>query len=252
MQPVLDRDGFPIHVDVVGDGPFVLLTHGFGASSHMFASTVEALAPDHRVVTWDLRGHGRSGHLDDPMLYSAALAVEDMVAVLDAAGAEQAVVLGHSLGGYLSLALHCTHPERVAALVLVGTGPGYRNDEGRAGWNRLADRYAKDLDERGLDGLPGSDELRADVHPTAVGLAHAARGILRQHDSSVLASLPTIAVPTLVVVGEHDKPFRNSSEYMAAKIPGAELVVIEGAGHGPPVSHPEEFNAVLRHFLAAR
>ena len=65
-----------------------------------------------------------------------------MLAILDDVGAERAVVLGHSLGGYLSLELAIAHPERTAALVLVDTGPGYRNDAARDGWNEMAERYA--------------------------------------------------------------------------------------------------------------
>ena len=113
-------------------------------------------------------------------------------------------------------------------------------------------RYAADLDERGLDGLPGSDELRRSVHRSAVGLAHTARSTLRQDDGHVIERLPTIAAPALVVVGSHDEPFLAGSEYMAAKLPQAELVVIEGSGHTPTVTHPDEFNAALLDFLGRR
>jgi pimeloyl-ACP methyl ester carboxylesterase len=144
------------------------------------------------------------------------------------------------------------NPERVEGLVLVGTGPGYRKDDARAMWNEMAERYAADLDERGLDGLPRSTELDAGVHRSAEGLALAARGILSQRDGHVLETLPSIGVPTLVVVGEYDEPFQAASRYMATKIPDAELVVIDRAGHAPPVTHPAEFNAALRSFLTAR
>ena len=129
-----------------------------------------------------------------------------MAAILDAAGVERAVLGGHSLGGYLSLEFALAHPERVDGLVLVDTGPGFRKDEGRQRWNEMAERYAADLDERGLDGLPASAELDAGVHRSAEGIALAARGILSQRDGHVLEALPTIAAPTLVVVGENDEP----------------------------------------------
>jgi pimeloyl-ACP methyl ester carboxylesterase len=113
----------------------------------------------------------------------------------------------------------------------------------------MAEGYACDLDERGLDGLPGSDELAAGVHRSAAGLALSARGVLKQADGHVMEALPTIAAPTLVVVGERDDAFLAGSRYMADKIPGAVLAVIDGAGHAPPVSHPDAFNATLRAFL---
>ena len=238
-----------IHHEVTGSGPVVLLTHGFAASSHMFASTVADLSTDHTVVVWDMRGHGRSDSPGDPAAYSVRTSLDAMLAILDDIGAERAVLVGHSLGGYLSLELAITHPERVAALVLVDTGPGFRSDGGRDEWNAMADRYAQDLDDRGLDGMPGSDELTASVHRSPEGLALAARGVLRQSDGHVLEALPTIGVPTLVVVGERDEPFLIGSRYMAGKIPGAQLAVIAAAGHAPPVTHPDAFNAVLRTFL---
>jgi pimeloyl-ACP methyl ester carboxylesterase len=238
-----------IHSEVTGSGPAILLTHGFASSSHMFATTVPALATDHTVIVWDMPGHGRSESPDDPAQYSADGFVDAMLRLVDDAGAEQAVFLGHSLGGYLSLELVLAHPERAAGLVLVDTGPGYRNDAARDGWNRMATSYAEDFVAKGLDALSGSEELSTSVHSTATGLAHAARNVLTQRDSRVIDGLPSITAPTLVVVGDGDEPFLKGSHYMASKIPNATIAVIQGSGHAPPVTHSDEFNHVLRTFL---
>jgi pimeloyl-ACP methyl ester carboxylesterase len=245
----LDRNGVHIRYEVTGAGPPVLLSHGFSASSDMFAANARALGEGNTIITWDLRGHGGSDSPTDPSAYSEELSVADMAALLDAVGAERAVVGGHSLGGYLSLAFHLAHPERVEALVLIDTGPGYRNDEARAGWNEMAEQSAVNLEKKGLAALGGSEEVKASVHRDASGLARAARGILAQHDDRVLASLPTIGVPTLVIVGEDDKLFRKAAAYMTEKIPEATLVVIPGAGHAPNVTHAERFDSELRSFL---
>jgi pimeloyl-ACP methyl ester carboxylesterase len=239
-----------VHYEISGTGPAVLFTHGFRSSSHMYAATVADLSADHTTIAWDIRGHGRSGSLTDPADYSVAASLADMVALIDAAGAQRATLVGHSLGGYLSLDLAIAHPDRVEALVLVDSGPGFRNDEARAKWNAMAERYAADLDARGLASLPADDEVDPTVHTSAHGLALAALGILRQGDGHVMEALPSIALPTLVVVGDRDEPFLGASQYMANKIPGARLVTIAGAGHAPPVTHPAEFNAALREFLA--
>jgi pimeloyl-ACP methyl ester carboxylesterase len=252
VMATVDRNGVKIHYEVRGTGPAILVSHGFAASSHMFEGTAAALAASHRVITWDLRGHGRSDYPAEADEYSIPLAVGDMVAILDAAGADRAVLMGHSLGGYLSLELQRTHPERVSALVLIGTGPGYKRDEARDGWNGMAERFAIDLETSGLDALPASEEVRADVHRSADGLVRAARGILRQHDDRVLVGLPDITVPVLVVVGEGDKPFLAGSEYMAGKIPGAALTVIAGARHAPMITHPDAFCAHIATFLDER
>jgi pimeloyl-ACP methyl ester carboxylesterase len=174
--------------------------------------------------------------------------VADMVAILDACASGPAVLVGMSLGGYLSLAFHDRHPERVAALVLVDTGPGFKNDEARERWNRDARARAEAFETRGLDALGASPEVAASVHDP-VGLALAARWLLTQGDPHVIASLPSIAVPTLVIVGEQDDAFRNAADYMAARIPDAECVVIPDAGHAANLDQPESFDSAVRTFL---
>jgi len=250
----IDRDGVAIHYDVRGDGDgtAVLLSHGFCATSRMFESTVAALSTSRRCLAWDVRGHGRSDYPNDPGEYSIDLTVGDMVAILDTEGVDRAILLGHSMGGYLSLELQRTHPERVAALVLVGTGPGYRSDDARAGWNEMCEAFAVALETDGLDGMPSvSDEVRASDHRGASGLVHAARGILRQRDARVIEHLPDIDVPTLIVVGEKDRQFLAGGSYMASKIPGARHVTIAAAGHAPMLTHPDPFLAEVSTFVGS-
>ncbi len=248
-MPKLNRDGVDIHYEVHGSGPAILLTHGYSATSAMWKGQIEPLSRDHTLIVWDMRGHGESGYPDDPAAYSEPATVADMAALLDAVGAERAVVGGLSLGGYMSLAFHRAHPERVRALMIIDTGPGFKNDEAREGWNRTAIRTAERLETRGLEGLGASGEVRASRHRSAEGLARAARGMLTQRDPAVIESLPAIAVPTLVVVGADDTPFLKAADYMAAKIPGAEKVVIPAAGHAVNLDQPQAFNAAVRTFL---
>jgi pimeloyl-ACP methyl ester carboxylesterase len=197
-----------------------------------------------------MRGHGATDSPDDPRQYSAALTMADMRALLRHVDAERAIVGGLSLGGYVSLAFAVTHPEMVQALVICDSGPGYRNDAARAAWNQRAHERAAALEAKGLDALGRrSRETQQAVHRSAQGLAHAARGMLAQEDARVIDALPSIRVPTLVVVGDQDQPFLAPSEYMAKKIPGARLAVIAGAGHSANLDQPEAFNRVVREFL---
>lgn len=246
----LHRDGVAIHYEIHGAGPALLLSHGFSATSGMWDGQIEALSRHFKLIVWDMRGHGATDYPADPAAYSEPATVADMAALLDAAVAEKAIVGGLSLGGYMSLAFRLAHPERVRALLVIDTGPGYRKDEARDAWNRdalkNADRYASE----GLARLQrGTAEMRAARHRNADGLVLAARGMLTQRDDKVIASLPAIDVPTLVVVGSEDKPFLAAADYMAAKIPGAKKVVIEGAGHAANVDQPEAFNAAVLGFL---
>jgi pimeloyl-ACP methyl ester carboxylesterase len=250
-MPVLERPAGNISYQVSGSGgPPVLLSHGFAATSAMFAANVPAIAVSREVITWDLRGHGASDYPADPTCYRPAEALADMAALLTHLRWERAVLGGHSLGGYLSLDFALTFPDRVAALILIDTGPGFRNDVARDGWNSRAERTAARFAERGLGGLGPGAELHANEHRDAGGLIHAARHMLTQRDSHVLNGLPEIAVPTLVIVGADDEPFLAAADYMTAKIPLAGKVVIPGAGHAPNVDKPELFDAAVREFLA--
>ncbi len=244
-------NGIRIRYDAAGNGPAVLLTHGYSATGRMWEPQIEALKDRYRIITWDMRGHGETERAEDPAQYSEALTLADMAGLLEFLKEDSAVVGGLSLGGFMSLAFHLAHPEVVRALVLCDTGPGYRNPKARAGWNRAAEKRALDLEARGMDGLGSSSEVRATAryHRSAQGLAHAARGMLAQVDARISDHLPEIRVPTLVIVGELDEPFIGASEYMAAKIPGARLEVIPGAGHAANLDNPDHFNRVLSAFL---
>jgi pimeloyl-ACP methyl ester carboxylesterase len=242
---VLDRDGVEIYYELHGQGPAILLTHGYSATAEMWRGQIEALARRHKLILWDMRGHGRSAYPEDPSLYSEAATLADMAALLDAAGAERAVIGGLSLGGYMSLAFHRDLPQRVAALLIFDTGPGYRNDEARAQWNARAMETAKRFETEGLAALNSPNRN----HRSAAGLARAARGMLTQRDASVIQSLSSIAVPSLVLVGAKDTPFLAATDYMAAKIPGAVKVVIPDAGHVANIDQPEAFNAAVLRFL---
>ncbi len=248
-MPLLNRDGVGIYYEAHGQGPPILLSHGYSATCRMWDGQIAALRDRFRVIVWDMRGHGQSDVPADPAAYSETATVGDMAAVLHACGAESAVIAGLSLGGYMSLAFHLRHPEQVRALMLFDTGPGFRNDAARAAWNARARARADELDSRGFEALGSSDEVRMSQHRSAAGLAGAARGMLTQQDGSVTRSLDTIRVPTLVLVGANDTNFLAATDYMAGKIPGATKVTIPDAGHASNLHQPAAFNRAVEAFL---
>lgn len=249
-MPKLDRDGVNIYYEVHGSGPPLILTHGYSSTSAMWRGQIAALSRHYKLVLWDMRGHGQSDYPEDPASYSEALTVADIAALLDVVGAGKAIVGGLSLGGYMSLAFYRSHPERVRALLIIDTGPGFKKDEARDAWNRRAHETADRFDREGLAVLKSLSAERASVtHRNASGLARAARGMLTQRDASVMETLPTIKVPSLVLVGADDTPFLAASDYMAAKIPGAEKVMIPAAGHAANIDQPTAFNEGVLAFL---
>lgn len=249
-MPKLDRDGIQIYYEVHGSGPVLLLTHGYSSTSAMWQGQIEALSKDHTLVLWDMRGHGQSDYPADPAAYSEDATVADIAALLDRIGAAHAIIGGLSLGGYMSLAFTRAHPERVDALLIIDTGPGFKKDAAREAWNQTAFATADRLERNGLSVLKSASPERANVtHRDATGLAHAARGMLTQRDARVIELLPQIKVPALVVVGADDTPFLAASDYMAAKIPGARKVVIPNAGHAANIDQPQAFIAAVLSFL---
>jgi pimeloyl-ACP methyl ester carboxylesterase len=249
-MPKINRDGVEIYYEVHGSGPPLLLTHGFSSTSAMWQGQVAALSKNHALVVWDMRGHGQSDYPGDPSSYSEALTVADMAALLDQVGATSAIVGGLSLGGYMSLAFYRAHPERVRALLIIDTGPGFKKDDARETWNKRAHDTGERFEREGLDVLKAASPERSNAsHRDASGLAHAARGMLTQRDARVIELLPDIKVPSLVVVGADDTPFLAASDYMAAKIPGAKKVVIPAAGHAVNIDQPQAFIEAVLPFL---
>jgi pimeloyl-ACP methyl ester carboxylesterase len=249
-MPKLNRDGVKIHYEVFGSGPTLLLTHGYSSTSEMWQGQIEALSKHHQLVLWDMRGHGRSDYPDDPAAYSEASTIADMAALLDEVGARTAIVGGLSLGGYMSLAFYRAHPARVAALLIIDTGPGFKKDDAREAWNRRAYDTGDRFEREGLEVLKSAGPERSGVsHRDATGLARAARGMLTQRDGRVIELLPDIKVPSLVVVGADDTPFLAATDYMAAKIPGAQKAVIPAAGHAVNIDQPQAFIDAVLPFL---
>jgi pimeloyl-ACP methyl ester carboxylesterase len=214
-----------LHIEARGSGPAVVFTHGFGRTGDSWIPQADALADDHHVVTWDMRGHGRSEL--PPGLYTREDALADLGAVVDGAMAEgggPALLVGHSLGGYFSLAYTLDRPETVRGLALLSTGPGFRNPDSMAKYNR---------------GVA--------VMATAAGLADNVAHVALHHDSMVIDRLAEITCPTLVICGAEDRPvYVNGVRYLADRLPSATLVEIAGAAHEPHVERPDEVIAALR------
>lgn len=249
-MPILTRNDAEIYHQVSGEGPVILLTHGFGADHNMWSPQIHLLESQFKVITWDMRGHGQSASPSELSAYSEAETVQDMVSLLDLVGAKTAIIGGMSLGGYMSLAFHAKYPERVLALLLVDTGPGFKNDQAREDWNKVAIARGQEIEKNGKASFSARAEAVTANHIDMQGVAQAARGMLTQKDSAVIHSLPEINVPTLVVVGANDLPYLVPSDYMAAKIPNASKVTIRDAGHASNLDQPGIFNRHLMSFLS--
>jgi 3-oxoadipate enol-lactonase len=249
--------------EVAGQGPALLLVHAGIADRRMWDDQVGPFAEaGWTVVRADLPGFGETPVPDAPVALWATL--RDL---LDQVGVERAVVAGCSLGGRAAVDLALAAPERVRALVLVGSGlAGHRFEEPalfelwdrsegaiERGDHREAARVEVDTWVVGMDRDPGAVDPEVRRRVTEMLLAAYAHGEaeLEEPDPPAAARLDEIAVPTLVLVGEHDRTdIHAMADALAAGIPGAERVVLAGTAHLPSMERPAELNRVVLEFLA--
>ncbi len=224
------------------------------------------LGVGHPVILWDLRAHGRSAAPEGAKAWSIEDVVVDLLAVAQATTPDAPfVAAGLSFGGLASLHFMARHPERVAGLVLIGSGPGFKNAEAAEAWAAQVERTASFLEKRGFEDfvngragatcignqpeLPAAQAAaRAIISQSVPGIARFGRQISGPAPP-VIDDLAAMDVPAVVIVGEHDKPFRRAGEVMVAKLPRARHVVVPDAGHIVNIEQAEIFNAEMLRFL---
>lgn len=254
--------GVELAVEEHGAGMPVVLLHGFPLSSRMWEAIVPALTQVGRVVTVDLRGFGDS---EAPQSgYSMDALAGDVMGVAAALHLDRWVLAGHSMGGYVALRVAARWPERLAGLMLVDTRAEPDDAAGRQrreqamarlrGGERGAflDEFVANLVAAGARQRAPRllEELRsmAEAVPVHVLIA-CLEGMRDRPDSRGL--LPTLAVPTLVLVGEEDSITPpGTARAMAEALPKGRLVVIPEAGHTPPLERPVATAEAMLAFLA--
>jgi pimeloyl-ACP methyl ester carboxylesterase len=243
----------------LGNGPAVVLLHGYPLDGAMWSGVARALAPALRVLKPDLPGHGDNAAAAPSSLEAHADFAE---AILDQLEGPVGLA-GFSMGGYVALALMKRRPEKVRALALVDTRAGADDEAGRA----RRDEAIATVRAGGVEAIAQAmipKLLSPEGLKKADLVERAARMMKRQKPATVeadlaamrdrpdsTASLPSLAVPTLVIVGELDALTPPSeSQAMAAAIPGARLDIVPGTGHLAPMERPRAVAAALGDFFA--
>jgi 3-oxoadipate enol-lactonase len=259
---VLTRPGGRLAYQVSGDGPAVVLVHGFGLDLRMWDAQAEYLSARYQVVRYDCRGFGASGPFDPAVAYTHA---GDLLALLDHLGIEQAALAGLSFGGRVVLQAGLAAPDRVRGLALLDAVlDGVPWD---AGSEAAIGRAVQLSRAHGM--LAGREAWLA--HPlfaaaraqpaVACQLAVMVSGYPGQHwtghdphepdERPLIDALADLTMPALVLVGELDVPgFREMSAVLARRIPGARYQVVPGAGHMVNMEQPAAVHELLDGFLA--
>jgi 2-succinyl-6-hydroxy-2,4-cyclohexadiene-1-carboxylate synthase len=264
-------NGIHLNVEQHGDGPPLLLLHGFTGSAATWAPFLDALADRFRTVAVDLHGHGRSDCPADPARYRLEGAVDDLLALLDRLDIERFALLGYSLGGRLALHLALAAPDRAHTLVLESASPGILDPRERRRRVRSDERLARLLEREGIEAfvdrweqlplfstqarLPSTVRaaLRAQrLRNDPRGLANSLRGAGAGVQEPLFDRLREVRQPTLLLVGDLDAKYCELGLTMAKAMPAATPAVIEGAGHAVHLERPDAFlGVVLSHISLA-
>jgi 3-oxoadipate enol-lactonase len=242
--------------DTGGDGPPIVLSHGFLMDHEMFVHQVQALRDRHRVITWDERAFGDTEFDGAAFTYWDSAA--DCLGLLDHLGIDRAVLGGMSQGGFISLRAALLAPERVRALVLLDTQAGTEDPANIDAYLQMIDTWVNvgPIDE--LTTIVASIIIDdADVSPVWIAkwkarpsepMRQAGDCLMNRDD--LTDRLGEIACPALVVHGTADTAISmDDAELLAARLPGAGPVVKVPGAHAANLTHPEAVNAAIVEFL---
>ncbi len=250
-----------IAIDHSGSGPLVLFMHGIGGNRTNWHDQLPIFAKNFHASSWDARGYGASDDYDGPLDFGDFSG--DLLRVLDHFKVARAHLVGLSMGGLIAFDFHALHPDRVATLTICDSMPGMTGltDEGRREFIRirqeplLGGKEPRDIAPAvartlvGKSAQPGSFE-RLVASMSALHKESYLKAIVATTHYARKLDLESIRVPTHIVVGDEDTLTPPAlSRSMAARIPGAQLTVIKGAGHLSNIEQPELFNEATLPFL---
>jgi pimeloyl-ACP methyl ester carboxylesterase len=232
-MPVAQSEGVSIHYEVIGEGPPIVLVHGFTGSLEMigrhFGWIDFLVAQGRKVVGLDCRGHGSSGKPHDPGAYDRHHMPDDVIAVMDAAGVDRADLMGYSMGGSIAINLLSRYPRRFSSVVVGGAGlPSSSADPQR----RAAIAAALETDDVSTITDPAALAMRQVAESRgndlyALGAIQRSEPITQGSDENALRR---VRLPVLVVVGGND-PALRSAQLLVETVPHAELVVLPDETH---------------------
>lgn len=267
-MPVIEANGIRLNVRRAGEGPPLVLLHGFTGSATTWTPHLDAFASRFLVIAVDLPGHGDSGVPSGPACYRMEQCVADLLALFDRLEIAQAVLLGYSMGGRVALNLAIAAPERIRALVLESTSSGIADPDERLARRRSDAALADMIEQKGIaafveywERLPlfssqavlpvairnreRAQRLANNPHGLATSLRSIGTGMMAPlHDR-----LGEIQIPVFLIAGELDEKYCRLGRDMAGALPTARLVVVPDAGHAVHLEQPDTFRRLVLEFL---
>jgi pimeloyl-ACP methyl ester carboxylesterase len=262
-------DGVRLYYEEYGEGTPLLFVHEFAGDHRSWDAQVRHFSRRYRCIVYGARGYAPSDVPTDPDAYSQRRAVEDAVAVLDAAGADTAHVVGNSMGGFAVLHLGLRHPDRITALVIGGCGYGAHPNK-EATFRDESERIAVAFETEGSAGVAewyGVGPARVQylskdprghaehvgilAEHDAVGAALTMRGVQKARPSlyALRDELAGFDVPVLIIAGDEDDGVLETDLMLKRTLPRCGLAVLPRSGHVTNLEEPALFNQLVEHFL---
>ncbi len=266
---LLEVNGVRLSVHARGEGPAMLLLHGFTGSTATWTPHLPVFE-GFTTVAADLLGHGESDAPPTPSRYRMEHCVDDLTSLLDHLEIERAAVLGYSMGGRIALQFALGAPDRLWALVLESASPGIEDVAEREDRVLSDNALADEIEQNGIvafvdrwqavplfatqDRLPTyvREELRRQrLRNSPVGLANSLRGAGAGVEDPVSGRLGEIDIPTLLIAGALDQKYVALAHKMDEALPCARMHIVPEAGHTTHLEQPDAFDSVVREFLRA-
>jgi pimeloyl-ACP methyl ester carboxylesterase len=262
--------GVRLYYEEVGEGSPIVFVHEFGGTYRSWEPQLRAYARRHRCITFAARGYPPSDVPENVDAYSQTLAVQDIAAVMDAAGIERAHVVGLSMGGFAALHFGLDFPDRARSLVVAGAGYGAEKQY-EAYFRGVSLEVAKQFEVHGSEQFAktyalGASRVQfqnkdprgwrefADLlgQHSGVGAANTMRGVQARRPSiyDLEDRLRTMPVPVLVVAGDEDDHCLQPGIFMKKTIPACGLLVLPKTGHTLNLEEPDHFNRFVGDFIA--
>ena len=245
------------YTDSGGNGPVVILAHGFLMDQSMFDPQVAALSPEFRVITWDERGFGQTKWDGKEFTYWDS--ARDCLGLMDHLGIQKCVIGGMSQGGFLTLRAALTSPERVAALVLIDTAADNDNEETLAGYRMMVDTWVQNGPVPDLTAIIANIIIAEPIENakriakwqdyTTEAIKATANCLLNRDD--ITDRLGEIKCPAIILHGTADTAIsmERAEELRKGLVGAGKIVAIEGAAHASNLTHANLLNPPLIEFL---
>jgi pimeloyl-ACP methyl ester carboxylesterase len=263
-------DGVRLNYELTGSGETIVFVHEFAGDMRSWEPQMRYFGRKYRCVTYNARGYPPSDVPETPKSYSQARAADDILAVLDAVGADKGHIIGLSMGGFATLHFGFRHSARAYSLCVGGCGYGAEPDQ-RARFQAEADAVAKILAEQGMQKFAdtyahgptrvqfenkdprGFAEFKRMLgEHSALGSANTQLGVQRERPSlyTLVDEMKKLNVPTLIITGDEDWPCLLPGILMKQNIASSALAVMPNAGHAINLEDPGEYNRIVGDFLA--